>query len=581
MPDLDLRAVLTSVAPDPDVPAALAEVHARHDRRRRRRRMLIGVAATALVGAIAAGALLGDGDEAGERVHTSDRAADGPWTVEWQDVSAPAVPSDFQARLSFWTGEEAIWWGITDWQQRSTAQPRGFAHEPTDGSWREVATLPSPPREAAAEVWTGDELVIWGGYDAEVGMPATGATYPTDGQAYDPDTDTWRTMSPTPIESRDQAGAVWTGEEVIVFGGGVQDGPPECPDRETCLEQGLIGLPGRRNLIDAAAYDPERDSWRLLPDAPGPLLVDGTGWSGTGARFLGQGQGARAGYEVDPASGRWVALPPPPAEWNAVTGDTVGSSTFFQPVRDLPGERPSLQVLGPEGTWTAYERAQSGRCRGGVSGAAEIGHLVLLTGSGCGLYDPRRTELVAAPAPPAAEASPPVATGADVLVLTRSGLGATTSLATGRLVATETTPDVAATLPDDSAPFASPSPSPPSTTPPPGAPRTLPVAEPNPARVGEQLYLFGSTGCTHSTLVFASPDGSIEEDQFESGGSGTTYFFQPEDLHELGAHHLILQCDGGGVAEPQVLEVIVEPGDARPEFQQGALGRPMDEPIGD
>jgi len=60
-------------------------------------------------------------------------------------------------------------------------------------------------------VWTGTELIVWGGY---------GDTYLNTGGRYDPATDTWvaTTVSGAP-SARRQHTAVWTGRELIVWAG--------------------------------------------------------------------------------------------------------------------------------------------------------------------------------------------------------------------------------------------------------------------------------------------------------------------------------------------------------------------------
>ena len=56
-------------------------------------------------------------------------------------------------------------------------------------------------------------MIVWGGNQE-------GSLYPLDGARYDPGTDTWKTMartnSPSGINSHK---AVWTGSEMIVWGG--------------------------------------------------------------------------------------------------------------------------------------------------------------------------------------------------------------------------------------------------------------------------------------------------------------------------------------------------------------------------
>ncbi|MEZ5231368.1 MAG: kelch repeat-containing protein [Acidimicrobiales bacterium] len=60
-----------------------------------------------------------------------------------------------------------------------------------------MATAPIAGRSGAAVVWTGDELLIWGGYVYD------GRERPLDdGAAYDPITDSWRTLPAAPIAGR-------------------------------------------------------------------------------------------------------------------------------------------------------------------------------------------------------------------------------------------------------------------------------------------------------------------------------------------------------------------------------------------
>jgi len=72
--------------------------------------------------------------------------------------------------------------------------------------------MPPAPITARAplSVWTGRELIVWGTSLLVQDRPRNGA-------AYDPSTNTWRTISETPLELTD-ATAAWTGEEMIVFG---------------------------------------------------------------------------------------------------------------------------------------------------------------------------------------------------------------------------------------------------------------------------------------------------------------------------------------------------------------------------
>src|ERR1700675_34178 len=83
-----------------------------------------------------------------------------------------------------------------------------------DNTWTATSTTNAPSgRELHTAVWTGNEMIVWGGYEALVGELNTGAKY-------DPSTDAWTAINITNAPSgRDSHTAVWTGSEMIVWGG--------------------------------------------------------------------------------------------------------------------------------------------------------------------------------------------------------------------------------------------------------------------------------------------------------------------------------------------------------------------------
>jgi len=181
---------------------------------------------------------------------------------------------------SAWTGREWLLLGTTSGADRSVEV--GLAYNPTTSSWRQLdpgptrtggtgvvwagdrllafdldhgvssydvdtdrwtAGAPDPlqaggfgVRDAPALAWTGRELLVWGGSRSsrDGGMctdgngvddsafdyggacnPATGPL----GAAYDPASDTWRTISDGPWQRRAGSAAVWTGEALLLAGG--------------------------------------------------------------------------------------------------------------------------------------------------------------------------------------------------------------------------------------------------------------------------------------------------------------------------------------------------------------------------
>ena len=89
------------------------------------------------------------------------------------------------------------------------------------GVWRATAPSPIDGRTEHAMVWTGSEVVIWGGTSSsdEPGQSVFEGITPRGGAAYDPAADRWRVIPNAPIPGRNLPVTAWTGSEVIVFGG--------------------------------------------------------------------------------------------------------------------------------------------------------------------------------------------------------------------------------------------------------------------------------------------------------------------------------------------------------------------------
>src|SRR5947207_10518579 len=83
----------------------------------------------------------------------------------------------------------------------------------TDDTWT-ATNHPPTGRSNHTAVWTGSEMIVWGGSDNDFGPEMN------TGGRYNPSTDSWATMSTTNAPSaRKWHTAVWTGSEMIVWGG--------------------------------------------------------------------------------------------------------------------------------------------------------------------------------------------------------------------------------------------------------------------------------------------------------------------------------------------------------------------------
>jgi N-acetylneuraminic acid mutarotase len=221
-------------------------------------------------------------------------------------ISVVGAPATRSVNTLLWTGTRVLTWGggalSTTLPLENFVFDDGGLYDPSHDTWTTIAASPvSPPRSQCSAVWTGSEMLIWGG---ETG-PKVNATGPnaTDdfraalsGAAYDPAQDRWRPMATHGQPSPRAANvAVWTGKEMIVWGGGLLPNPD------------LLSAA----VADGAAYDPAADTWRPIRSAPEALVGAAAAWTGTEMLVWGGGSStgyANRGYRYNPATDSWRAI---------------------------------------------------------------------------------------------------------------------------------------------------------------------------------------------------------------------------------------------------------------------------------
>lgn len=217
---------------------------------------VVAVAVLALAAGVA-GVFIGRATEAGEEASPS---------ASWQPLpDAPIVGRLGPAAV--WTGTEMILWGGTARSGKIERGYEGAAYNPTRRTWRTIAPSPSGVQGGAAVAWTGHEMAVWASNSPDG---------PVGGAAYDPAADSWRRLPAGPLGKRESYSSVWAGKELIVVGGNLGD---------------TLATPV------AAALDPQTGSWRLLPALnrvsglmPGP----GVAWNGDEVFVMGSVCAARA-----------------------------------------------------------------------------------------------------------------------------------------------------------------------------------------------------------------------------------------------------------------------------------------------
>ncbi|KAA3638103.1 MAG: hypothetical protein DWP95_13315 [Proteobacteria bacterium] len=207
------------------------------------------------------------------------------WTaIGTGDVSVPSARSNHAA---VWSGHEMIIWGGYDGGYTNT----GGRYNPTTDSWTATSTGANVPttRSSHSAIWSGDEMIVWGGYD--------GSVYANTGGRYDPLSDSWTATSTgtnLPI-SRNSHSAIWSGDEMIIWGG------------YNHINGGYTNTGG--------LYDPVSDAWTATStgaNVPMSRSYHTAIWSGDemiiwGGYNYNNGGYTNTGGRYDPVSDSWTA----------------------------------------------------------------------------------------------------------------------------------------------------------------------------------------------------------------------------------------------------------------------------------
>jgi N-acetylneuraminic acid mutarotase len=128
----------------------------------------------------------------------------------WTATSSP--PDGYEGITAVWSGAEMIVWG--GWLGGPSYLGTGGRYNPSTDTWTATSNTDAPSsRSNHTAVWTGSEMIVWGGFDFNDGYLNTGGRY-------NPSTDSWVATSTTNAPAaRESHTGVWTGNEMIVWGG--------------------------------------------------------------------------------------------------------------------------------------------------------------------------------------------------------------------------------------------------------------------------------------------------------------------------------------------------------------------------
>jgi N-acetylneuraminic acid mutarotase len=238
-------------------------------------------------------------------------ADDGTGCIDdtWMAITAN-VPLGRENHTAVWTGSEMIIWG--GFGQRGQLNT-GARYNPATDSWLATSITNVPtPRDYHTAVWTGTEMIIWGGlYNNE---------FLNTGGRYNPNTDSWTATSLVNAPSgRSAHTVVWIGGEMIIWGGVGQGVELDTSGRSDA--NSVFGPPPPtptpspppiHYLNSGGRYNPRTDSWRTtnMADAPSGRVFHtaiGTGtemivWGGTDSASY-----FNTGGRYNPDTDSWTA----------------------------------------------------------------------------------------------------------------------------------------------------------------------------------------------------------------------------------------------------------------------------------
>ncbi|MBC7935593.1 MAG: hypothetical protein H7Y86_09615 [Rhizobacter sp.] len=263
-----------------------------------------------------------------------------PVTDVWNLESNQGVGL-FQGIKAVWTGSEIIFWG---------ANFIGSRYNPATNIWTELPATNAPsPRGNQIMIWDGTRVIIWGGNNGIVPLNT--------GAMYNPATNTWTTMSTSGAPTarlwhtavwNNVAGAagriiIWGGTNVVsefsgeLNTGGIFDpstntwtattntvGAPSARINHTAIWTGteMIIFGGRLSNTSTntgSRFNPSSNTWTTITNGPQSVTGHSSVWTGT-AMFVTGGSNNSSGN----------------------TGFTNSNSTIYNPTTNSWATAPSF-----------------------------------------------------------------------------------------------------------------------------------------------------------------------------------------------------------------------------------------------
>jgi hypothetical protein len=285
-------------------------------------------------------------------------------------------PPGRERHVAVWTGQVMLIWGGFEDPVSQAPTSQGYMYFPDNGAWYPINTDGAPvPVNDASAVWHNGEMIVFGGVSG-------GVLVTQEAHAYNPATDQWRRLPQTgtpPVSQRPIM--VSTGTEVLVL--------------SSVFNSGQLALEARRLRTNP-------DSWEVIDPAGGPIVsylsravwtggelivtgfldgqsgypvtnraiaLWGSAWVPLGATTLTPGPGR--GYHVMEWTGRDVLVltgGPPDLRWNA------GTNVWSALSPGAASDAPDRDRTDARSVWTGREAVVWGGVGG--TGVIDTGYIV-------------------------------------------------------------------------------------------------------------------------------------------------------------------------------------------------------------
>src|SRR5437764_435425 len=193
----------------------------------------------------------------------------------WAATNLTTAPIARYLHTALWTGSEMIVWGGSN----GTDLDSGGRYTPSTDSWTATSSINLPTaRDSHTAVWTGSEMIVFGGFNGQTALNTGGR--------YNPATNSWISTALSALV-RGNHTAVWTGSEMIVWGGA-----------------------GQTNFFNTGGrYNPSTDTWTAtsITGAPVARWRHTAVWTGTKMIVWGGNSSFNTGGRYTPGTDSWTA----------------------------------------------------------------------------------------------------------------------------------------------------------------------------------------------------------------------------------------------------------------------------------